>query len=115
VLDTAYNTYWAALNNKAQIDIVLDSFTTFDIIVIQEYIPLGQRIYDVQLAINEGDGMYAQTTLDYPLCTTVGYKRIIRLDEALGYPVRTDRIILTFRADTPPVINRIALYNSKSR
>ena len=115
VLDTAYNTYWAALNKKAQIDIVLDSFTTFDIIVIQEYIPLGQRIYDVQLAINEGDGMYAQTTLDYPLCTTVGYKRIIRLDEALGYPVRTDRIILTFRADAPPIINRIALYNSKAQ
>ena len=115
VLDTAYNTYWAALNKKAQIDIVLDSFTTFDIIVIQEYIPLGQRIYDVQLAINEGDRMYAQTTLDYPLCTTVGYKRIICLDEVLGYPVRTDRIILTFRADAPPIINRIALYNSKAQ
>ena len=115
VLDTAYHTYWAALSNKAQIDIVLDSFTTFDIIVIQEYIPLGQRIYDVQLAINEGDGMYAQTNLDYPLCSTVGYKRIIRLDEVLGYPIRTDRIILTFRADAPPIINRIALYNSKAQ
>lgn len=115
VLDTAYDTYWAALTKKAVIDIVLDSFTTFDIIVIQEYIPLGQRVYDVQLAVNEGDGMYAQTNLDNPLCTTVGYKRIIRLDQTIGYPVCTDRIILTFRAAAPPVINRIALYNSKAQ
>jgi alpha-L-fucosidase len=115
VLDTAYHTYWAALTKKAMIDIVLDSFTTFDIIVIQEYIPLGQRVYDVQLAINEGDGMYCQTTLDYPLCTTVGHKRIIRLNESLGYPVRTDRIILTFRGYAPPVINRIALYNTQAQ
>jgi alpha-L-fucosidase len=115
VLDTAYHTYWAALTKKAMIDIVLDSFTTFDIIVIQEYIPLGQRVYDVQFAINEGDGMYCQTTLDHPLCTTVGHKRIIRLEESLGYTVRTDRIILTFRGYAPPVINRIALYNSKAQ
>lgn len=115
VLDTAYDTYWAAPFKTAMIDIVLDSFTEFDIIVIQEYIPLGQRVYSVQLATNEGDGMYPQTTLDYPLCTTVGYKRIIRLDECLGFTPRTDRLVLTFYGYVPPVINRIALYNSKAQ
>ena len=108
VLDTAYHTYWAATDNEAEFILKLDSVTEFDLIVIQEYIPLGQRVTSVGLSIDEGDGLYPQTTPDHPLCTTVGYKRIIRLDA----PLRTDRLVFTFRALAPPVINRIALYNS---
>ena len=108
VLDTAYHTYWAAKDTEAELALRLDSVTTFDIIVIQEYIPLGQRLTSVGLAIDEGDGIYPQTTPDHPLCTTVGHKRIVRLDS----PLRTDRLVFTFRGLAPPVINRIALYNS---
>jgi alpha-L-fucosidase len=110
VLDTAYHTYWAATGKKAELVLKLDSITGFDIIVIQEYIPLGQRIENVQLAIDEGDGIYPYTNADHPLCTTVGYKRIIRLDS----PLHTDRLLFTFHALAPPVINRIALYSSKT-
>ena len=110
VLDTSYHTYWAATSNDATLTIVLDSVTEFDIIEIQEYIPLGQRITSVGLSFDEGDGIYPQTTPDHPLCTTVGYKRIIRLDS----PTRTDRLVLTFHALAPPVINRIAIYNTKA-
>lgn len=115
VIDTAYNTYWAATSKRASIEIILDTVTEFDIIVIQEYIPLGQRVYNVQLAEQCSDGMYPCTTLDSPLCTTVGYKRIIRLELWPGYTMHTNRIRLTFMADAPPVINRIALYNSKAK
>ena len=108
VLDTAYHSYWAATRNDATLDLRLDSVTSFDIIVIQEYIPLGQRVTSVGLAIDEGDGIRPYTTPDHPLCTTVGYKRIIRLD----HPLRTDRLVFSFHALAPPVINRIALYNS---
>ena len=108
VLDTAYHSYWAATRNDATLDLRLDSVTSFDIIVIQEYIPLGQRVTSVGLSLDEGDGIYPYTTPDHPLCTTVGYKRIIRLD----HPLRTDRLVFTFHALAPPVINRIALYNS---
>ena len=111
VLDTAYHTYWAAMGKNAELDMKLDSIREFDIVVIQEYIPLGQRITNVQLSIDEGDGIYPCTTADYPLCTTVGYKRIIRLDS----PTRTDRLVFTFHALAPPVINRIAIYNSKAQ
>lgn len=107
VLDTAYHTYWAARSNDAELTLTLDSVTEFDIIVIQEYIPLGQRIESVQLAIDEGDGIYPCP----PLCTTVGYKRIIRLDST----TRSDRLVFSFHALAPPVINRIALYNSKAK
>ncbi len=111
VLDTAYHTYWAATGKEAVLKLALDSVTEFDIIVIQEYIPLGQRVTSVGLAIDEGDGLYPQTTPDHPLCTTVGYKRIVRLDA----PMRTDRLVFTFRALAPPVINRVALFNSKAQ
>ena len=113
VLDTAYHTYWAATSNDATLTIELDSVAEFDIIVIQEYIPLGQRVTSVGLSLDEGDGVYPQTTPDHPLCTTVGYKRIIRC--AGGEHWRTDHLELHFHALAPPVINRIALYNTQAQ
>ena len=111
VLDTAYHTYWAATSKDCRISIELDSVTDFDIIVIQEYIPLGQRITSVQLYTQAYDDLYPYTNVDHPLCTTVGYKRIIRCD---GNPSHwsAKKIVLSFKGDGAPVINRIALYNS---
>jgi hypothetical protein len=41
----------------------------------------------------------------------VGYKRIIRLD----HPVRWQKLVFQFEALAPPVINRIALYNTQAQ
>ena len=111
VLDTAYHTYWAATSKKAELTLTLDSVTEFDIIVIQEYIPLGQRVTSVNLLLDPDGGLYSYTLGDDPLCTTVGYKRIIRLD----HPIRWQKLVFQFEALAPPVINRIALYNSKAQ
>ena len=111
VLDTAYHTYWAATSKKAELTLTLDSVTEFDIIVIQEYIPLGQRVTSVNLLLDPDGGLYSYTLGDDPLCTTVGYKRIIRLD----HPLRWQKLVFQFEALAPPVINRIALYNSKAQ
>ena len=108
VLDTAYHTYWAATGKKAELTLELDSVTEFDIIVIQEYIPLGQRVTSVGLLLDPGNGLYSYTLGDSPLCTTVGYKRIIRL----SHPIRWRKLVFQFEGMAPPVINRIALYNS---
>lgn len=110
VLDTAYHTYWAATGKEAELTLELDSVTEFDIIVIQEYIPLGQRVTSVDLLLDPGDGLYSYSLGDSPLCTTVGYKRIIRLD----HPIRWRKLVFQFEGMAPPVINRIALYNSKA-
>ena len=108
VLDTAYHTYWAATDTTASITLTFDSLTEFDLIVLQEYIPLGQRVTGVSLLYDtEGNGTYNRR-IDQ-LCTTVGYKRIVRL----GEPLRCHSMILTFNGAAAPVINRIALYNSK--
>ena len=111
VLDTAYHTYWAATSKKAELTLTLDSVTDFDIIVIQEYIPLGQRITSVNLLLDPGDGLYSYTISDQPLCTTVGYKRIIRLD----HQIRWRQLVFQFEGMAPPIINRIALYSSKAQ
>lgn len=111
VLDTAYHTYWAASCKKDELTLTLDSVTEFDIIVIQEYIPLGQRVTSVNLILDPDDGLYSYSFGNQPLCTTVGYKRIIRLD----HPVRWQKLVFQFEGMVPPVINRIALYNSKAQ
>ena len=108
VLDTAYHTYWAACAKKDELTLTLDSAQEFDLIVIQEYIPLGQRVTRVDLLLDPGDGLYSYSLDQQPLCTTVGYKRIIRLDR----PIRWQKLVFRFEALAPPVINRIALYNS---
>lgn len=114
VLDTAYHTYWAALSKDPWISIEMDSVTDFDIIVIQEYIPLGQRVTSVQLWTQAYDDLYPYTNADYPLCTTVGYKRIIRCNDNPRH-WSAKKIVLHFQGEAPPIINRIALYNSKAQ
>ncbi len=114
VLDTSYHTYWAALSKDPWISIEMDSVTDFDIIVIQEYIPLGQRVTSVQLWTQAYDDLYPYTNADYPLCTTVGYKRIIRCNDNPRH-WSAKKIVLHFQGEAPPIINRIALYNSKAQ
>ena len=114
VLDTAYHTYWAALSKDPWISIELDSVTDFDIIVIQEYIPLGQRVTSVQLWTQAYDDLYPYTNADNPLCTTVGYKRIIRCNDNPRH-WSAKKIVLHFQGEAPPVINRIALYNTQAQ
>ena len=114
VLDTAYHTYWAALSKDPWISIELDSVTDFDIIVIQEYIPLGQRVTSVQLWTQAYDDLYPYTNIDTPLCTTVGYKRIIRCNDNPRH-WSAKKIVLHFQGEAPPVINRIALYNTQAQ
>ena len=109
VLDTAYHTFWAAADTQASLTLTFDSPAAFDIIMLQEYIPLGQRVTAVSLLYSD-DGVTYNHRID-TLCTTVGYKRLVRLDT----PLRCRSMILTFHALAPPVINRVALYNSKAR
>ncbi len=68
VLDTAFHTYWAAADTCAVLTLAFNSPTSFDIVVLQEYIPLGQRVRHFQVECNgqRVDG------------TTIGYKRSLR-------------------------------------
>ncbi len=110
--DTTYHTYWMLKgNDTSNIDlkITLPEEREFDLVMLQEYIPLGQRVAQFHISYSFGEDMGGAWVASG---TTIGYKRIIRLP----HPIRTRTLYITIdHALAPPILNRIALYNSKAQ
>ena len=110
--DTAYHTYWMLKGNDTHnidLKITLPEEREFDIVMLQEYIPLGQRVTQFQISYSFGEDMGGAWVASG---TTIGYKRIIRLP----HPIRTRTLYITIdNALAPPILNRIALYNSNAQ
>ena len=110
--DTAYHTFWTIRGvdtSHIQLIVRLPEVEEIDMVMLQEYIPLGQRVTKFYISYADpnanGGGSIAEGT-------TIGYKRIIRLP----FPIRTNTIYIDIEhALAPPVLNRIALYNSKAQ
>jgi alpha-L-fucosidase len=103
LLEEDYHRYWAVPD-----DVLTPGFTltlpeprTFNRIVLQEYIPLGQRVaaFEVEVFRNGAWEKVAQET-------TIGYKRILLIPTVTASAVR----VRITEADACPVLNRIALY-----
>ena len=77
--DGNYDTYWAASDEVTAADIVIKTpqDVTLDCIVLQEYIPLGQRVKEFVLEYKTCCGYWAQVITSEET-TTIGYKRIVR-------------------------------------
>ena len=104
-VDGDKNTYWTTDDNiiKASITIDFEKPTVFNRFLIQEYIPLGQRVKQFSLEA-EIDGKWQ--IIDNQ--TTIGYKRILRLDD-----INATKIRLTIEdAKGPPLISNIAVYHA---
>ena len=103
VTDTNYHSYWSVDDTclSPTITLTFDSPTTFNRIMLQEYIPLGQRVAQFEVEVLQ-EGMWQ------PLChaTTIGYKRILLTETTTATAVRF-RFTHCFAC---PVINRIALF-----
>ena len=103
VLNCDYCLYWAAGDSDAApvLELSLPWERKIDKLVIQEYIPLGQRIdsFEVEALCPEGWQIIGGGT-------TIGYKRILRFEPVLARAVRVR--FTSFRAC--PVISRIGLY-----
>ena len=79
---------------------------TFNRILLQEYIPLGQRISAFHIDARSADGSWHEIARE----TTVGYKRIVLLSK----PVTTTALRLTIDASLAcPTLSRLALYDDK--
>ena len=107
--DTAYHSFWM-LKSKDTSDITLEiqlpEEREIDIVVLQEYIPLGQRVAKFSISYSFGDDKGGSWIASG---TTIGYKRIIRLP----HPIRTRTLYLNIEsALAPPILNRVALYRS---
>jgi alpha-L-fucosidase len=105
IADGNYHTYWAAADGAltATIDIALSSPATFNRLLIQEYIPLGQRVSSFNIEAADESGTSWNPVAEG---TTIGYKRILRFD-----PVTARRLRINITgALAGPVISSAELY-----
>jgi alpha-L-fucosidase len=106
LLDDVYHRYWATDDSVAAtaIEILLPEAATFNRFLLQEYIPLGQRVS--YFALESWDESAAAWSV-ISEGTTVGYKRILRFPR-----IKAQRLRLVVEALAPPVLNRIGLYDA---
>ena len=106
-VDDDPDSYWAAKEDEIQsvVMIQLDEPKTFDRIMLQEPIRLGQRI--AKFAIDaEIDGSWKQVALG----TTIGYKRLLRIE-----PITASKIRLNILdANNTPAISNVGLYKASA-
>ncbi len=105
VVDGDKETYWCTSDEIESASLTIDfgQFTGFNRVILQEYIPLGQRIksFTIQALTENGWEEIASET-------TIGYKRILRLPTRSAKSIRIN--FLEFRAC--PVISSIEVYNA---
>ncbi|MFV0418076.1 MAG: discoidin domain-containing protein [Dysgonomonas sp.] len=102
--DDNYNTFWAAEDNvlTASIEIDLKEEKRFNRLLLQEYIPLGQRVSSFTVKWWDSN---KKDWIELAEATTIGYKRILR------FPVATtSKIKIEFDALACPVISKIAAF-----
>ncbi len=109
LLDTAYHTYWMPSDDDTSyvtLMVQLPEEREIDIVMLQEYIPLGQRVSQFSIGYKN----HEHEVLVLAQGTTIGYKRIIRLP----HPIHTQSLYITIEhALAPPILNRLSLHCSK--
>ena len=96
-------TYWATDENvtTATIEIKLGQSHALRYVLLQEYIKLGQRIKSFTV-----DAWIGNTWKPVAKATTIGYKRILKLD-----PVETDKLRINIMASKAcPLISNVEVY-----
>ncbi|MGN7884352.1 alpha-L-fucosidase [Dyadobacter sp. 22481] len=104
-LDGKKDTYWATDDKLTSASLTIDfgKPTTFNRFLVQEYIPLGQRVKSFQLEAKVGSEWKQLASQ-----STIGYKRI------LVFPtVQTTQLRFTITdAKSSPIISNIGVYNA---
>ena len=104
MLDGKYDTYWTTDDDvtSASVTFSLDGVKTFNRVLIQEYIPLGQRVSAFNVEVQDADGNWSKVAEG----TTIGYKRILLTDKVSATAVRIN-IEDSFAC---PVLNGFGLF-----
>ena len=108
ITDNIDSTYWATDNDQrtASIEIEISDKKTFDRILLQEPIRFGQRISEFDI-----EAFKDNTWQTIATGTTIGYKRIFRID-----PVQCSKIRINIKAATnTPALSNFALYKASSK
>lgn len=107
LLDGHYDTYWTVDDSVTSASVVM-SFpeqVTFNRVMLQEYIPLGQRVSKFHIKILTPDGEWKTIATE----TTIGYKRILLVPMCTAKAVR----ICIDESLACPVLNRVALFKDE--
>ena len=99
-----YDTYWATEDTvtTAWAQFEYEEPRTFNRVLLQEYIPLGQRVRSFVVEVPDGEEGWRQLAEG----TTIGYKRILHFPQ-----VSTDRIRVRITSSkAAPVLESIGLY-----
>lgn len=104
ILDGDYDSYWATDDGvtSASVTVSLDGPKTFNRVMLQEYIPLGQRVAAFNVEALSEDGNWNVIAEG----TTIGYKRILLTDRTTATAVRVNIL----RSHACPVLNGFGLF-----
>lgn len=104
IQDDDYTSYWTTPDNdhKPSLQIDFKENVRFNRLLLQEYIPLGQRVSSFAVEYWEEE---KNDWIDLINATTIGYKRILRFPA-----VKTSKIRINFDALASPVISRIGVF-----
>jgi len=110
VTDGNYDSFWATENGvtSASLTFKLEQEESVNRILIQEYIPLGQRVkaFNIETLTN---GIWLPVYINEET-TTIGYKRILRFNA-----IKTSQLRINFIDSRGPVIiNNIEAYYAPS-
>lgn len=107
LLDNNYETYWSTDDNEkeASFEITLPKATPFNRILLQEYIPLGQRVSKWNVEYWDTKASEWKVAGE---ATTIGFKRILRFPTVTSTKIKVN--ILASLAC--PVISTVSLYKA---
>lgn len=101
--DDDYDSYWQASNNSGFLEIDFVKEITCNRLLMQEYIPEGQRVKSFRVDYLK-DGEWKELTHE----TTIGYKRILRF-----MPIKTQKLRITIEDSlAPAMITKVAVYHA---
>lgn len=106
ILDANYDSYWATDDTvtRATLDISFRKEKTFNRLLLQEYIPLGQRVERFSVQYLKNDRWVPLTS-----GTTIGYKRILCFPSITAKQLR----INIEQSLSSPTLNKISLFMAK--
>lgn len=104
VMDEDYDTYWATDDSvhSAHVELEYVRPITFNRVLLQEYIPLGQRVEQFHIEVLDEDGTWHTIAEE----TTIGYKRIVLTERVTTSKVR----IVIDKSRACIVLNRLGLF-----
>ncbi|MBR3716933.1 MAG: discoidin domain-containing protein, partial [Bacteroidaceae bacterium] len=106
VTDGAFDSYWATSDgvSSASLTFTFREPTALSKVLLQEYIPLGQRVSRFSVEVQKGGEWQAVDAGEET--TTIGYKRILRFPETTA-----DALRITFIESRGPLcISEVAAY-----